>query len=595
MSWTLPSAPAAVTSAGLALLVVALLSVQDSYGIRLLTVAGVYALSAIGFQFVFGHVGALSLAQATFLGVGAYATGLLSIELGWPAELTLPASVLVPVALAALIAIPVLRLEGEYFALATLGIGQVMILWAVSWESLTGGANGLPGVPTVVLLGWQIARGKPLLLLVWSFVGITALAAWFVQRGLYGRAMRAVRDCTPAAQSVGIDPARLRFAAFLISAGTAGLAGAFLAHATRVVSPEYLGFAVMVGMVTIVVVGGRTRIAGAILGALLIVHLPEWFRFLDQYYLIAFGAATILALVLAPEGVAGSIETWLRRLHPPRSPSIVPVSHEIAARPTHQGGPLLEAHGITKSFGGVRALDEVRLTVASGEILGVIGPNGSGKTTLINVITGFYAADAGSVRFDGTDVTSLRAQQRAQRGLARTFQTAELVSELPAIDNVAIACGWRHGFGLLQALATGPENKPLHTARAQARSLLDQLGAAEVAWRPAGELPYGLKRRVEIARALGIAPKLLVLDEPAAGLTTTEQVDLRERLRGFAQRGLTIIVIEHNMAFLMPLAARIMCLENGSLLAQGTPAEIRDDRRVVEAYLGTSMLSEVAE
>jgi branched-chain amino acid transport system permease protein len=147
----------------------------------------------------------------------------------------------------------------------------------------------------------------------------------------------------------------------------------------------------------------------------------------------------------------------------------------------------------------------------------------------------------------------------------------------------------------LQALATGPENKPLHTARAQARSLLDQLGAAEVAWRPAGELPYGLKRRVEIARALGIAPKLLVLDEPAAGLTTTEQVDLRERLRGFAQRGLTIIVIEHNMAFLMPLAARIMCLENGSLLAQGTPAEIRNDRRVVEAYLGTSMLSEVAE
>ena len=193
------------------------------------------------------------------------------------------------------------------------------------------------------------------------------------------------------------------------------------------------------------------------------------------------------------------------------------------------------------------------------------------------------------------DVTSLRAQQRAERGLARTFQTAELVSELPAIDNVAIACGWRHGLDSCKALATGPANKPLHTARAHARSLLEQLGAVEVAWRPAGELPYGLKRHVEIARALGIAPRLLVLDEPAAGLTTTEQVDLRERLRGFAQRGLTIIVIEHNMAFLMPLAARIVCLENGRVLAEGTPAEIRMDRRVVEAYLGTSVLSEVAE
>ena len=568
---------------------------RDSYAIRLLTVAGVYALSAIGFQFVFGHIGALSLAQAAFLGVGAYATGLLSIELGWSAELTLPASVLLPVALAVLIAVPVLRLEGEYFALATLGIAQVMVLWAVSWESLTGGANGLPGVPAVMLFGWEVARGRPLLLLVWSFVGIAALAAWLVQRGLYGYAMRAVRDCTPAAQSVGIDPSRLRFAAFLISAGTAGLAGALLAHATRVVSPDYLGFAVMVGMVTIVVVGGRTRIAGAILGALLIVHLPEWFRFLDRYYLIAFGAATILALVLAPEGVAGSIETWLRRLRPPQSPAIVPVSREIAAHAAHPGGPLLEARGISKSFGGVRALDDVSLTTAAGEIFGVIGPNGSGKTTLINVITGFYAADAGSVRFDGADVTSLRAQQRAGRGLARTFQTAELVSELPAIDNVAIACGWRHGFGLLQALASGPENKPLHTARAEAWSLLGEVGAADVAWRPAGELPYGLKRRVEIARALGIAPRLLVLDEPAAGLTITEQVDLRERLRGFAQRGLTICVIEHNMAFLMPLATRIVCLENGRLLAQGTPAEIRVDRRVIEAYLGTSVLSVLSE
>jgi branched-chain amino acid transport system permease protein len=332
------------------------------------------------------------------------------------------------------------------------------------------------------------------------------------------------------------------------------------------------------------VVGGRTGIAGAILGAFLLVHLPEWFRFLDKYYLIAYGAVLLAMIIAAPWGLVGGLERLRGRLvpeAPPRAPQAVP----LVARGRGTGsGPLLEIRDVAIAFGGVRAVDGVSLALERGEIFGLIGPNGSGKTTLVNCVTRIYTPQSGAIVFAGKDLTRLAPYEVARRGIARTFQSVNLVDDLTALDNVAVARAGLERSGVRGALG----DDGLERARGHAMSLLERLDVGEVAMQPCGGLAYGLKRRVEIARALALEPELLLLDEPAAGLNAAEQADLAARLRTFARDGLTLLVIEHNMPFLMPLAGRMACLDYGRLIAGGTPAEIRAHPRVIEAYLGTA-------
>ena len=558
--------------AGLILLAAWPLIFSSSYDLRVLTLAGVFALLALGYQFVFGHAGALALTQGTFFGVGAYVTGLLSIKLGWTFAWTLPLSILTPLALALLVAAPVLRLESHYFALATLGIGQVMLLLVITWEPMTGGANGLPGVPGVIVFGEPVVRGYPLLFFVWGMVALGAALAWQVMRGLRGLAFTIMRENPVAAMSLGVDVWKLRFGAFLVSAAYAGIAGALYVHTLRVISPEVLEFHVMVAVLTMVVVGGRTRIAGAILGAVLLVHLPEWFRFLDKYYLIAYGGVLLAMIIVAPYGLVGAAERLRARWFPEEAPpSPLPrLPPKSAAHP--HSATLLEIEHLSMAFGGVRALDDVSLTLARGEIMGLIGPNGSGKTTFVNCITAIYAPTRGCVRFRGVDITRKAPYEVARLGIARTFQNINLVDEMSVLDSVAVAM----------------HSVRLSDAQAYAMHYLGLMDVAHVAAQPCGSLPYGLKRRVEIARALALEPQLLLLDEPAAGLNDVEQADLALRLRRLAGGQLTLLVIEHNMPFLMPLATRMACLDYGRLIATGTPAAIRADAKVIEAYLGVS-------
>lgn len=562
--------------------------VAGNYALRVLSVAGIYGLLGIGYQFIFGHAGALALSQGTFMGVGAYASGILALRAGLPFDVALPLSVGAPVLLALLVAAPVLRLETHYFALATLIISQVVLLVATEWQSLTGGANGLGGVPPLQLAGVTIRPGWPLLATTWAFVGAGALLAWQITRGRLGQAWACMRAAPAAAAAIGLDAARLRLVAFLLSAAYAGLAGSLYVHALRVVSPDALGFPVVVTCLTIVVVGSRLRPVGALLGAVLIVQLPEWFRGLRDYYLLAYGCILLGVVVLAPAGLLGTLEAWAARLLPAAAPP-APRPRAAPARPADPAradAPVLEVVGLSKRFGGVAALDAVSLRVMPGEAVGLIGPNGSGKTTLVNLVSGLYQPDGGAVRLRGKDVTGQPAHQLARAGIARTFQTVALVEDMTALDNVAVAHGVE-GIGLRAALRVGRRDPSQERARAAAAWLLDRMGAGDAAMAPAGSLPPGVRRRVEIARALASSPRLLLLDEPAAGLNETEQADLAARLRGLLSDGTALLVIEHNMAFLAPLVDRMACLDAGRLIAEGLPDRVKADARVIEAYLGT--------
>lgn len=554
----------AATVAAFVLLILYAVFGATPYGLRVLTVAGVYALAAVGYQLVFGLGGALSMAQGAFFGLGAYTAGILGARYGLGFTLTFPAAVAVPALVGLAVGLPVLRLQSHYFALATLGIAQVVLLAAVNLPGLTGGANGFGGVPGIVLSGWMVPRGLPLAAVVWGLVAIGAGIAAGLARANWGRALRLARDDTLAAVSLGLDTGALRLGAFLLSAAYAGAAGALAAHTQHVVSPEVLEFPVMVTVLTICVVGGRGRIAGTVLAAVLLAQVPEWFRFLERSYLLLHGVVLLAVIVLIPEGIGGVIARLLpnRPLHPPPPQPLPPAPVNA--------GEVLRVEGLTKAFGGVVAVENVGFALEAGRIAGLIGANGSGKTTLINLISGIERADAGRIRLIGHDITRIRADRRARLGLARTFQTPALPEEAPVLEAVAAA-----------GLADGV---PSRLALARAMAALDELGHGDLAARVCGDLPAGSRRWVEIARALARQPRLLLLDEPAAGLTDAEKVDLARILHAIAARGIAVLVVEHDLAFLTGLAGRLLVMDEGRLISDGDPAAVLADPRVIDAY-----------
>jgi branched-chain amino acid transport system permease protein len=564
----------------------------DPYNLRVLTLCGIYALLVIGFQFVFGHAGAVSLAQATFFGIGGYITGILATRYGLHFAATFPLSIAGPALLAVIIGVPVLKLEEHYFSLATLGVGLVVMLLAVQWSGVTGGTNGLAGVPGIELPGLSISDRRSMLWFVWGVVVVGCLIERQVTRGLNGRAYHLMRESREAASSLGLNIAQLRFGAFVLSAAYGGAAGALMAHVIHVVSPENLGLPLMVTCLTMTVIGGRTSVAGAMLGAILIVYLREWFRVLENYYMIAYGTAALVVLILAPYGLVGALERLRALLFgpeaatpPPASATQAPV-RSVRDVPQATRSPLLAVEAISLSFGGVRALDDVSFSLEEGEIVGLIGPNGSGKTSLLNVVSGFYSCNRGRVTFGGHDITAAPVHVIARLGIARTFQHIHLVDEVSVLDNIAVARGGVDGAGLLKALSTIGPDRRLHDAHRIAMSAAQRLGVADVLMEPCGRLPYGIRRRVEIARAIATGPRLLLLDEPAAGLNEREQMDLAERIRSFRDDGITVLVIEHNLVFLAALAERLICLDRGKVIASGLPDAVRQEPAVIEAYLG---------
>jgi branched-chain amino acid transport system permease protein len=539
--------PASLVGLAIALWLLVVLLLGSGYEQRLMALAAGYALMAIGYQLVFGQAGALSLAQGACFAIGAYTAGILGGRLGWPLWAELPAVVLVPAALAGLAHTPVRRLDGHFFALATLGFAVLVRLVAVDAQGLTGGANGLVGVPA-------FGRGPGAMLVGWSLVGLGAALALWLTRGGNGPALALVRGDADLARASGLDPERIRARGFVLAAGFAGAGGALQAHVLGLVSPDVAEFSVMVGCLAMVVIGGRGSVMGAVLGALLIGHLPEWLRPLGASYRVAYGLGLFACLLVAPAGLIGSLERFW-----PMRRAARPVAGQRAAPVV----ATLRIDGVEKSYGGIAVLRDVTLEVRPGEIVGLIGPNGSGKTTLVNLISGLDRPDRGTISLGERRLDRLSPDRIALSGVARSFQTPAPPDGMAPLDLVTAALAAKRGCAGFGAAA---ELEPL---QGRAADLLQR------AW------------STDIARALALDPAVLLLDEPAAGLDAGERDRLGLLLRALAAEGRGLLVIEHDMGFLMGLVDRVAVLLDGRIALIGTPDAVRADPGVRAAYLGT--------
>jgi branched-chain amino acid transport system permease protein len=570
----------------------------DLYGIHVIDIAIVFALLAVGLGLAMGVAGQINLAQVAFFGVSSYAVAILTTRAGfgfWTAAvLALLAAALVGL----FVGIPALRMQSHYLGIVTLGLALAFTNWVTN-SGITGGADGISGIPVPPLFGIDLSSEYLYYYLELIVFGLALAFAGFVAHTGLGRRMRAMRDDSLAAGAVGAPVPILRMTAFVLASLYGGVAGVLYAGLIRYVAPETFSIANMFLLLAMVIIGGRQSILGCVVGAVALALLREALVDFSVYAQLGFGVVVVLMVVFAPTGLAG-IPGRLRRLVRHRRTA----DQRATLRPfrpdpdadTGRAGAGLEISGISKQFRGLRALRDVSMSVAPGEIRGVVGPNGSGKTTLFNIVSGIYSVSSGSASVDGRVATGRRPHQLSQLGLARTFQNLRLFGQMTVRDNILVALDrssmvavWRY---LLWPVGIWRSERDL---RARADDLLDRFGLTDFADAVPTSLSYGIQRRLEIARAMATGPRLLLLDEPAAGLNGQEVGQLGEIVRAIRAGGVTVVLIEHNMGLVMSLCDRVTVLASGSVIADGTPAEVAVRPEVIEAYLGDSMnTSEIA-
>jgi branched-chain amino acid transport system permease protein len=551
-------------------IVLAAIAPGQGYYLNIIMQAVTYAIGVAGLVVVLGYCGQISLTQAGFLGMGAYVLALLTVHAGVPFLIATIAAMMFCGVAGLLLGFASLRLGGHYLAMVTISFQVILTLVMTNWIGLTGGPDGVSGIPRPA--GLASAHGYLGLCLV--LLVCVMLFTWRLKLSRLGRAMQAVRDNEIAAGTCGIDVFRIKVIAFGISAVLGGLGGALFAGAFAYVSPDQFTFDESVVMLTMALLGGVQSPFGAVLGTFTLVILPEWLRFLREAYLAIYGAAVILIMIFLPEGIWG----WAaRRLHRPARivEGRIPPLPLLSQAGREAGEDVLVVEDLAKHFGGLKALDGVSFAVRRGSVHALIGPNGSGKTTFLNVISGLYRATDGSVRLGGATLGTLPPHQRTRRGMTRTYQNIRVFRGLTVLENVMIGAE-RPGNDVREAAAV--------VTRAMAA--LDFVGLRREAGLPVGSLPYGHQRYVEIARALAGSPDLLLLDEPAAGLNSTEKQELGQLLRRLKGHGLTILVIEHDMKLIEAVADHITVLNFGKHIADGPPRAVLNHPEVIAAYLG---------
>jgi branched-chain amino acid transport system permease protein len=549
----------------------------DGYILNILMQATTFTIAVFGLSVVLGLCGQINLAQAAFFGFGAYAVGLGTTDLHLSYWICLLGGCLTALVAGAFLGMSTLRLGGHYLAMVTISLQQIVTLVMINAIGVTHGPDGVSNIGRPQLF----ATSQAYLAFCVAALAIVGYVVWHLRDTKLGRAMRAVRDNELAAGVNGIDVFRTKVSAFAICAALGGLAGGLFAGGFAYVSPDQFSFAESIVFLTMSLLGGVASPIGSVIGTGLLILIPEWLRFLKSIpglYLAIYGLFVILIIRFMPDGIWGFVATaferWRAKLKAP------PAVKALQLKPATVGGDIvLEVIGLSKHFGGLKAVDGVDIAVRRGGVHALIGPNGSGKTTTLNVLSGLYKATAGTVVLDGTDISNMPPHLRTAAGLGRTFQNIRLFRSMTALENVEIGAE-RPGNAMI-----GAGGDAALTERAM--EALTFVGLGDRANELISSFSYGHQRLIEIARALAANPTLLLLDEPAAGLNSTEKLELHELLKRIAAQGLTILIIDHDMTLVSEAAQHITVLNFGRRIADGESMAVLRHPDVVTAYLGS--------
>lgn len=554
-----------------------------------------YATAALGLTVLLGYSGQISLAQAAFFGIGAYVFSVLAVTYSVPYWLSILISLAVTSGFGFFLGAISLRLASHYLALVTIGFQIITQVVLNNWRGFSGGADGISNIPRPSLLGIGISTD---LAFYWFSLVVFCIAAYIVYRLRHSRlgwALLALREDEIAAASNGISVFWTKVLAFSVSAALGGLGGILYASGSLYISPDVFNFYQSVSFFAMTLVGGRESIIGTSLGAGLITFLPEVLRFLQGYTIAIYGFLIVIVVLFLPDGLYGlllrgaaSLSHSLRKaivaepspIQPPPATSAPPV------RPVATTEPLLEIKALSKHFGGIKAVQNLDLTICKGDVAVLIGPNGSGKTTVLNVLSGIYSKTSGAITYRGREISNTPPTSINRLGICRTFQNIRLFPELTALENVAVGYYSKGTVGLVGTLLSRPLGyREEDAARTKAREILKFLGFDRLDIK-AKNLPYGQQRIVEIARAIVSSPELLLLDEPAAGMNHEETAALSQILYRIHALGLTMLLIEHDMSFVASVATRAYVMDFGQKISEGSVAHVLQDPAVVKAYLG---------
>ena len=569
---------------------VALLPLPD-FWIAQLNYIGLYALVCLGLVLLTGVGGLTSFGQAAFVGVGAYTTAYLTLNTGMSPWLTLLVGLGITAISALVVGAITLRMSGHYLPLATIAWGLSLYYLMGNLDAL-GKYDGLLGLKSLSIGSLDIGQGRLFFILTWAILIAGAVALLNLLDSRPGRAIRSLKGGSQMAEAMGISTFRYKVTIFLIAALFASIAGWLLAHFQRTVNPSAFGLKMGIEYLFMAVIGGVGYVWGAIVGAALIkllddylqVALPALIGTSGSYEVIVFGIAMVLVLKYMPDGIWSLVARKLPR--PPRKMDWQAAAPMSARSKPGMGELVLKVDKIRKQFGGLTAVNDISFDIHAGQIVGLIGPNGAGKSTTFNLITGVLAKTSGHVTYRGHDISALPSREISRQGMARTFQHVKMIPDMTVLENVALGAYTRGETGVLSSML-GTNKSEEQRCMKEAQHQLERIGMGNYLHEQAGNLAMGPQRLMEIARALCCDPALLLLDEPAAGLRHKEKQELIKVLRQLQSEGMSILLVEHDMDLVMDVCDHLVVMEFGTLLTQGTPAEIQASPAVRAAYLGT--------